>query len=112
VGWGGWVVACCVQELSAFLAFYAGSVSLLVLGTMREVEVLVLLQFYLAFTEVCSVARKWVSSGFVFVFAGDMMCIICYYLCCYLCCCYYYYLCSSNYCIIGIGVVVIAYSVA
>jgi hypothetical protein len=102
------VVACCVQELSASLACYADSVSLLVLGTMCEVEVLVLLQFYLAFTEVCFVVRKWVSSGFVFVFAGDMMCISC----CYLCCCYYYYLCSSNYCIIGIGVVVIAYSVA
>jgi hypothetical protein len=57
-------------------------------------------------TEACSVARKWVSSGFVFVFAGDMMCISCCYLCCY-----DYYLCSSNYCIIGIGVVVIAYSV-
>ena len=39
------MVACCVQELQAFLAFYAGIVFLLVLGTMREVEVLVLLQF-------------------------------------------------------------------
>jgi hypothetical protein len=75
------VVACCVQEWPAFLAFYAGIISLLVLGTMREVEVLVL-QSYLVCIEVLFVTRKWVSSGFVFVLAGDTMCIsFCYLRC-------------------------------
>jgi hypothetical protein len=101
------VVACCVQVLPVFLAFCEGIVSPLVLGTMLVSEVLVL-QSYSECTEVYSVVRKWVSSGFVFVFVDDTMC----FSCCILCCCYCCYLCSGNCCVIGIGVDVIACLVA